>query len=200
MKRYDIINHFINSRGYFSFLEIGTAGGETYRNVMAPVKVSVDPDPTTNPTFCGTSDEFFEWNFQCYDIIFIDGLHEHNQVYRDIHTALQVLERGGVIVLHDCLPTSKKMQEHKMTSQYGYAWTGDVWKAFVKERSKSPFLMYTVDTDFGCGVIDTAYEVVWDDRGDVRAGLPSDMETMTYEQFVQNRNNWMNVKGEIING
>lgn len=194
MKRYDIINHFIQSRNYASYLEIGTDRGESLRNVSAPIKVSVDPDPSTPATFHVTSDEFFaNINKAKFDIIFIDGLHEHNQVYRDIQNALRCLNEGGVIVLHDCLPTSAAMQTPHSVSQYGYAWTGDVWKAFVKARAELPYFMYTIDTDFGCGVIDTKYAMV----AELRQKLPTDMETMTYADFVQHRHEWMNVKEGI---
>ena len=62
--RYDLINHFIASRGFRSFLEIGTAGGETFRAVNCERKVSVDPNAAA--TFRMTSDEFFHRNLFCF--------------------------------------------------------------------------------------------------------------------------------------
>ena len=193
MKRYDIINAFISSRKYKDFLEIGTDRGETYYAVKAEVKVSVDPDPATNPTHCMTSDDFFAQNKAHFDIIFIDGLHECNQVYRDIRNALSCLAPGGTIILHDCIPTTEAMQAHHDTSQSGYAWTGDVWKAFVKYRSESPYETYTVNTDFGCGIIDTHLSK-WSDT----SVLPQDMDKMTYSDFASHRNEWMNIKGGVL--
>ena len=207
-KRYDIINHFIRTRNYRTFLEIGTAHGETYQNVIAPIRISVDPDPESAATFRMTSDEFFNLARDydelgmTFDIIFIDGLHECNQAYRDIRNALALLNPDGVIVMHDCLPTSEAMQQHSSTYPGGL-WTGDVWKAFVKARSDLSCLMYTIDTDFGCGIIDTKYRI---DFGITEykqylkyQNLPFDMDSMTYEQFVANRNSWMNVKRGIMN-
>ena len=192
--RYDIINYFITARDYKSFLEIGTGKGDTFNAVTAQLKISVDPDPSTNALVRMTSDQFFDTFDRKYDIIFIDGLHEHKQAYRDIINAIAHLNDGGVIVLHDCLPTSERMQapaEHYP----GGLWTGDVWKAFVKARAELPHFMYTIDTDFGCGVIDTRYGMV----AELQPNLPFDMETMTYADFVQHRDEWMNVKGGIFN-
>ena len=190
LKRYDIINQLIRSRHFRAFLEIGTDKGETFRSVAIPHKTSVDPDLSTQATHHMTSDDFFATCTDKFDIIFIDGLHEHNQAYRDICNALDHINPNGVIVIHDCLPTSEPMQRY--SDHYpGGLWTGDVWKAFVKARAEFHCLMYTIDTDFGCGIIDTSVPAEPDKT------LSTDMETMTYEQFVQNRNEWMNVKGEI---
>ena len=93
--------------------------------------------------------------------------------------------------MHDCLPTSERMQLH-LNYYPGGEWTGDVWKAFVKARTTFRHLMYTVTTDYGCGVIDTRSECAED-----TSQLPTDMESMTYEQFVEHPE-WMNRKGGII--
>lgn len=192
MTRTDIINDFISKRGYTSFLEIGTASGDNYRNVSAPIRMSVDPDPHTMATFRMTSDTFFHSYGYTFDIIFIDGLHECNQVYRDIHNALNFLNPGGVIILHDCLPSSEQMQTHA-DSYPGGVWTGDVWKAFLKARSELSFLTYTINTDYGCGIIDTTVKLKRKPPH-----LPTDMDTMTYNEFVTNKTEWMNVKEGII--
>ena len=191
--RHDVLNAFISSRGYSSFLEIGTDTGVSLHAVKADHITSVDPDQATPATHHATSDAFFAACTDMFDIIFIDGLHEHNQVYRDILNALHHLNPRGVIVMHDCLPTSESMQIN--TDHYpGGLWTGDVWKAFVKARSELPYLMYTIDTDFGCGIIDTHYTT------ELKQKLPTDMESMTYAQFTQHRNDWMNVKEGIFYG
>ena len=193
--RHDVINAFIADRGYHSFLEIGTDTGVSLRTVHADYIVSVDPDPSTPATHHMTSDNFFASYDDRFDIIFIDGLHECHQAYRDILNALCQLNPNGVIVMHDCLPTSEPMQ--RPSDHYpGGAWTGDVWKAFVKAQSSLPHLVYTIDVDFGCGIIDTTMGVTKESV----LHLPSDMDTMTYNQFVRYRDDWMNVKGGIIYG
>jgi lipopolysaccharide biosynthesis glycosyltransferase len=189
--RHDVINAFIADRGYHSFLEIGTDTGISIQRVKADNITSVDPDTSTPATVHMTSDDFFASCTDRYDIIFVDGLHECNQVYRDIRNALSHLNPGGAIVLHDCLPSTERMQQH--ADHYpGGEWTGDVWKAFVKARSELLHLMYTIDIDYGCGIIDTTQK----DRPDTN--LPDNMETMTYADYTSHRNEWMNVKEGIV--
>lgn len=192
LTRHDVINQFISDRDFRSFLEIGTDTGISIRKISADIIVSVDPDTSTPATHHMTSDDYFSHCRSNFDIIFIDGLHEHNQAYRDIQNALKHLNKNGVIIVHDCLPTTEMMQRN--TGFYpGGVWTGDVWKAFVKARKDSPYLCYTITTDFGCGVIDTSIP----NQSDL-SHLPDDMELMTYDQFVTNRNDWMNTKEGIV--
>lgn len=192
MQRWDIINKFITDRNYKSFLEIGTASGECFNHVIAEEKVSVDPNEQTNATYKVTSDKYFAnkkyHKNQSFDIIFIDGLHEAEQAYRDIQNALNHLNRGGVIVIHDCAPTSKQMQEPYTNQHF---WTGDVWKAFVKARAELPYDMYVVKQDFGCGIIDTTQK-----KKQNTDDLPSDIGKMAYEEYVLHPE-WMNFREEM---
>lgn len=193
MNRWDIINKFITDRNYHSFLEIGTAKGECFNRVSAEEKVSVDPDQNTDATHKVTSDYYFSHKSlhkgRTFDIIFIDGMHEAEQAYRDIRNSLDHLNRGGVIVMHDCCPTSKSMQEPYCGQHF---WTGDVWKAFVKARATLPYEMYTVNHDFGCGVIDTTRE-----KSQSTRKLPTDFERMTYEDYVAHPE-WMNFTDSVF--
>ena len=77
-----------------------------------------------------TSDQFFEvYPQKKYDVIFIDGLHLENQVDRDIFNALKHLNPGGVVIVHDCLPTTPQSQsEENPTGD----WVGTVWRSIVK--------------------------------------------------------------------
>lgn len=185
--RYDLINYFIRKRGFKSFLEIGTAGGITFNAVQCQRKVSVDPNEA-HATFSMTSDEFFKINTELFDIVFVDGFHEWHQALRDVYNALNVLNRGGVVVMHDCHPTSAECAAH--VDAYApptIAWCGDVWKAFVKLRSEK-HNTYVWDHDWGCGVIDTANHAAPLAPGCV---LPADVEPLTYEDFVAHPE-WMN--------
>jgi hypothetical protein len=158
MKRYDIINRFIEMGNYNSYLEIGLQNGVCFSYVKAKHKVSVDPDmKANNPTFRLTSDDFFKQNKEKFDIIFIDGLHENEQVYRDITNSLECLNDGGVIVCHDMNPEKEVIQ---IVPKESVEWTGDCWKAFVRLRSERNDLeMFTVNTDYGVGVIKKGVQV-----------------------------------------
>jgi hypothetical protein len=84
MKRFDIINHLIRVNDYKSFLEIGTQEHINLSNIIIDKKVSVDPDLEVNADFILPSDDFFKQNTDKFDIIFVDGLHHADFVYRDI--------------------------------------------------------------------------------------------------------------------
>ena len=81
------------------------------------------------------------------------------------------------------------MQEYPQTP-FNYIWTGDVWKAFVYARTQLPYDLYVIDTDYGCGIIDTTLPKKLN-----TSRLPKDMEAMTYAQYEKNRTRWLNVKG-----
>lgn len=187
LKRYNLINEYIKKYSFKSFLEIGHDKGIAFNNVDIEFKESVDPDPNTKPTYILTSDDFFSHYKTKYDIIFIDGLHEHNQVDRDIKNALCHLNPGGVIIIHDCHPDSEACQIHKFV-HCGGNWTGDCWKAFVKNRAELPYEMYVWDHDWGCGVIDTNIP-----KTSNTSSLPVDMVEMTYRHFILHPE-WMNFK------
>lgn len=154
MTRTDIINGLIAKHGYDDYLEIGVntpaQPGYNWEGVKANVKHGVDPNVDT--TYRMTSDEFFRYYMdKHYEIIFIDGLHIFEQVYRDIMNSLYQLRDGGTIVVHDCNPVTEITQRRERASD---AWHGDVWKAIVKLRMEEIGLtIHTVDTDEGCAII-----------------------------------------------
>jgi hypothetical protein len=155
-KRLDVINFLANKIDAQWYLEIGVHRGRTLHRVNVPNKYGVDPKPhgkmgRQNTTHLMTSDEFFEQNNQKFDIIFIDGLHLHEQVYKDINNSLKVLNDGGYIVCHDMNPPEERFQlRHRRTRR----WNGDCWKAWVRLRMERDDLeMFVVNVDEGCGVI-----------------------------------------------
>lgn len=152
MKRWDIINFYIEKYGYKDYLEIGLCSGICRDNVIVENKTTVDPNHRSNePTHLMTSDHFFKINHKKYDIIFIDGLHEAPQVYKDILNSLDCLKDGGTIICHDMQPTSEAVQAVPRVSD---VWTGDCWKAWSKLRgSRKDLEMFIIQTDWGVGVI-----------------------------------------------
>jgi len=151
MRRTDIINLLCRRVSAASYLEIGVHDGANFASVECPLKVGVDPDPTSAATLVMTSDEFFDSSVGRFDVIFIDGLHTEHQVARDLANSLMFLNPGGYVVLHDMNPTSREMQAEEYM---GGSWTGQGWKHFARLRMTRPDLeMYVVDTDWGCGVV-----------------------------------------------
>ncbi len=177
MLRTDIIQSFITKRNYKSYLEIGTYRNVNFDKIKIDNKVSIDPDPEAKATYQMTSDEFFAVNQDKFDIVFIDGLHEHNQVYKDIQNSLKVLNPNGVIILHDCMPKNEKMQLWDNKSHQFEEWTGDTWKAYYKALNEINYDVYVLDTDYGCGVIDTS-------KPKPRLAHIVDMEELTYQDYL----------------
>lgn len=150
VKRVELINHLIERHEFQSYLEIGCARNKTFNKIKAQRKVGVDPK--SGGTVRKTSDQFFTESDENFDIIFIDGLHLAEQVIRDVNNAINSRNSGGIIILHDCLPTLEvhQLRERAPTPP---AWTGDVWKAVVECRTWTHIDTAVLNSDWGLGII-----------------------------------------------
>lgn len=160
MKRYDIINMLIKKHNYKSYLEIGVQNKDNcFNRIDCDFKTCVDPDSNAHADFVTTSDHFFEvHNDNKFDIIFLDGLHHAEQVYKDIINSLACLNENGIIVCHDMNPTTELMQ---LVPRQSKIWTGDCWRAFVKLRvERDDLRMHVVDTDYGIGLIKKGKQIM----------------------------------------
>lgn len=138
-----------NTRGWdTSYLEIGCAGNLLFHSVAAKRKVGVDP--AEGGTHRMTSDAFFAANTEKYDVIFVDGLHEYQQVRRDALNALACVEEGGWIAFHDLLPSTWK--EHHVP-RLQETWTGDCWKVAVELSQAKGVDFRIVEVDHGVGLM-----------------------------------------------
>jgi hypothetical protein len=203
MNRTDIINYLIEKNNYTSYLEIGLDNPDNnFKKINCELKHSVDPFFETDHennydlnqtqfeyakqwlTHRMTSDEFFETTENTYDIIFIDGLHTQEQVGKDIINGLKCLNKGGKIVVHDCLPPNEGYQ---IVPRKQVGWCGDVWKA-IPELKKQNIQFNVVDTDLGVGVID-----YFENPEDLKY---IEKSTLTWDDFVSKRNELLNVINE----
>ena len=176
----ELINQVIKERGYKSYLEIGTQSGVNFRDVKCGEKLGVDPDPLATGLDM-TSDEFFAQTENTYDIIFIDGLHEAEQVVRDMHNSLRVLNAGGCIVLHDTIPQSEAMQ---LVPRQQRVWTGDVYKAVVGFLKNNPQVdYYTHRADWGLTFIFPTGEII----------NTFEVSDISYQEFKQNEVKLLNI-------
>lgn len=191
MKRTQIINALIEKYQYNSYLEIGTYDPAlNFNHINARHKVSVEPFPLpgTNISFIGTSDEYFtSINADVkFDIVFIDGLHLHEQLTLDIENSLRHLSTKGIIVCHDCLPTSEAMQTREDS---GEQWTGDVWKSIAKLMvSSSDLEISVVDTDFGCALIRPGKNIPYQTNGN---------DYLSFEYYSKHKEHLMNVISKV---
>tara|TARA_A100001234_G_C12614908_1_gene381182 strand:+ start:52 stop:729 length:678 start_codon:yes stop_codon:yes gene_type:complete len=146
--RWDLINYLIEKYHYEDYLEIGCDKNQLFSRVNIKNKIGVDPHSGGN--IRKTSDEFFLTNDKAFDLVFIDGLHNYQQVKKDIINSLNCLKNNGVVLIHDCLPDSMSKQA---VPRYRMQWNGDVWKAIVDSRRNPDLETFTCEIDQGIGII-----------------------------------------------
>lgn len=157
--RTDLINYLIKKNNFKSYLEIGVGYGYNFKNVHCKIKHGCDPYfSKKDGIYCNfikynmTSDLMFEQMSADikYDIIFIDGLHEGNQVLRDIYNSLNHLNSNGFILIHDSLPPSASVASFPRGE--AIIWYGTVYKAYpVLKENNIDFSI--IDMDCGIGII-----------------------------------------------
>ena len=162
--RANLIQTLINKFWYDMYLEIGCSDDVTFDQIRCKKKIGIDP--VKGGTVRKTSDEYFaslSSDFK-FDVVFVDGLHERRQAFRDILNSLAHLESGGVVVVHDCLP---KIEDHQLSVQefekkFGEfppgictsrSWNGDVWKTIAELKSFPLLDLCVLDQDWGLAVI-----------------------------------------------
>lgn len=194
IKRWTLINYLIEQQGYVNYLEIGVNDAMCIRQIIAEHKDGVDPYPGSEVggghfpeiNYPISSDDFFELikgHDIKYDIIFIDGLHESDQVDKDLQNALNHLQPNGTIIMHDCNPPEYEIQ---LVPRQTGIWNGDVWKSIVKLRCTEPNLeINVVDTDWGVGIVRFGKQELYN-----KASLD---QCLNYYYFDNNREELLNI-------
>jgi SAM-dependent methyltransferase len=178
------------------YLEIGVNVGVLFLHVRARRKVGVDPVPRIprwkrlghpNTAVRGrllatTSDEYFASiePGETFDVVFVDGLHTHEQSLRDVENALAHLSTDGVVLVHDCNPADALAGGPDPEATGDAGWNGEVWKTIVHLRATRADLdVRVLDTDFGVGVVR---------RGEGSPGPGGlDAATLTYDDLAARR-------------
>lgn len=179
--RFALINELIKMHGYKNYLEIGCSSDDCFKAITAESKIGVDP--FHGGTHRMTSDDFFASNDKKFDIIFIDGLHQYEQVRKDMLNSVEVLNDNGVILVHDCLPLNYKAQ---LPFPPGGDWNGDVWKAFVEMRTLDNIDSAVSLIDHGVGIIKKRPNTNKPDVG------TSNFLGLKFKDFVANYRSWLN--------
>jgi hypothetical protein len=210
VKRYDILNYIIKKYNYKSYLEIGTQAFINFNEINIENKECVDPmdEVYGKYTYNMYSDDAFieiKKNNKKYDIIFIDGLHHSEQVTRDINNSLDVLNKNGMILLHDCNPRTALEACYPINGKEG-AWNGDCYKSFIKFKMENKNIFTTVvDTDCGVGIIipDKINNLYQDidiieltpNENDILTGgtIIIDNKILTWDFFDKNRSNLLSL-------
>lgn len=151
MTRTDLINLLIKKYKLSSYLEIGVRDSENFNKINCKLKRSVDPNWPAD--YSMTSDRFFNsYRGFYYDIVFIDGLHTEEQVYKDVMNTLDMIS-PQFIIMHDCNPQTKWHTRPPEEYTDG-EWNGTVYRAFIRLKRELPsWSCFVVDTDYGCGVL-----------------------------------------------
>ncbi len=213
--RMQVLQHAITTLGARRYLEVGIGGGACFCTVVVHEKIGVDPiapSPAVSAEmskpgacyFALTSDDFFkEVAPQVLaggvDVVFIDGLHTYSQAYRDCMNSLTYLNSAGLIMLHDCLPTTELEARVALTyadarklnsgTSWDGAWVGDVWKVIVRLRSQHTDLeTCTLHSDHGIGV-------VYKGRNHRKLSYSLEqIDAMTYEDLAKNTKWLLNLR------
>jgi hypothetical protein len=168
--RVEVVQQALNRSPKPRYLEIGVHTGVLFLHVRADQKIAVDPDPRVprwkwfahlNTARRGrlvtqTSDEFFAslGPAERFDVVFVDGLHLHEQALRDIENAVRHLSANGTVFVHDCNPASAASAGRDPEATAGAGWCGDVWKAIAHLRAhRADLSVETLDTDNGIAVV-----------------------------------------------
>lgn len=159
------------------YLEIGVEYGYTLSRIATRpcLKTGVDPEPLFDDldllVHRMTSDSFFaqqqeqqeQQQQKRYDVTFVDGLHEAEQVARDIANALRITD--GFVVVDDVLPWTEweqrwppqQQEEQEAEGNEGNEgkdkvvrytpgtgpWTGNVWRAIAALLPRLPAGAYS---------------------------------------------------------
>lgn len=199
-----IAQSILDVLGRETYLEIGVNTGSSFIPIKAKRKWGVDPCYTLTSRrlmkyalfsctrirverlFRMTSDEFFVKNERLLasygiDVCLVDGLHTYEQALRDLLNSLKYLKPKGVILVHDCNPTTELMafpaegienlvRQH--IPEWDGAWSGDVWKAVVHVRAlRNDVDAFVLDCDTGIGIVTKRRPKLslWYSERDIRA-------------------------------
>lgn len=158
----NFLQHLVKVFDYESYLEIGVQKtSQCFDLIPCKIKTGIDPifkmDAISENSylFKMNSDTFFFITpivspNNSFDLIFIDGAHNRENVLRDFNNSLEHINKGGTIVIHDASPYSEEMTLIPRETQQ---WSGDVWKACVQIVTQSKCLVYTIDADLGVMMI-----------------------------------------------
>lgn len=181
-----------------NYLEIGVQQCNCFNSIPlgAEFKTGVDPAINEDESLRKmTSDDFFKSNKKKFDVIFIDGLHHYEQVFRDLKNSLDYLNKGGIILIHDMLPRCEIFQKVPRISD---TWNGDVWKLSMNLINSKNINFIIADFDHGVGILkpkpdykldeqDKRYsELKYDDYVRLRNSLPIKSADESFD-FIDNK-------------
>ena len=161
-----LINAIAAKNGYSSYLEISTpTTGQQFklidRNILPTCELAVyylqnddvDDHLADFKTGENTSRELLKLlpESKTFDLIFVDPFHTYDNSMEDLVAAFALVKPGGALVVHDCNPEDESIVSPHFKEG---AWCGVTYWAYIDFVLGNIGMNYfTVDTDYGCGVI-----------------------------------------------
>jgi hypothetical protein len=177
MNRTQTINFAIKQFSYTSYLELGCWKNSNFNAIDCPHKVGVDS--VEGGTLRMTTDEFFAQNKETFDIIFIDAYHHHTQVMSDVRNSLKILNKDGLIMMHDCNPHNERYELQDAC--------GTAWRAMAHLRTDPGLNCIVGNYDYGVGIVRVAYNMN-------PAIVEKSMDDLTYKDLEANREEWLRLR------
>ena len=115
----NIIRQIVRLTGCNKYLELGIREGYHITQMSQQCEYCIGVDILDRRTFWnfnfyhGTTDQFFETNTETFDIIFIDADHSFESVKKDFINSLKILNKHGIILIHDTDPISEEFKQSK---------------------------------------------------------------------------------------
>lgn len=86
-----------------------------------------------------------------FDIALVDSWHEFEPSWRDLVEGFRLIRADGTLVVHDCLPAQTGGRRTQIRPGRMVRRQLSSYVDFISQRHD--LAVYTVDTDYGCGVI-----------------------------------------------
>jgi SAM-dependent methyltransferase len=170
-----IINHLVAVHGYRRYLELctTTTGGlygaidqsqlAVCRRLMYRCPDDFEDgrriDYRSNTLDIGACLSSIAAKDRSFDIALVDSWHEYAPSWRDLQEAFRLIRPGGTLVVHDCLPPRAEVAGPLPIPG---EWCGVSYHAYIDFVHDCDDLeFYTVNVDYGCGVIRKAPKRSW---------------------------------------
>jgi hypothetical protein len=183
-----LINDLISDLKYQSYLELGVSLGESWDRITCDKKIGVDNNINVANKFDGvihsTTDDYFLNNKDKFDLIYIDALHEKNQVYKDFKNSFNSLNDSGIIIFHDINPIS--------IEQTDFGSSGDIFELWIEISKKYKVYVFNGLDGDSVGIFI---------KNKNSKFIDVEIENHTYEFFSENREDFISYINyeEIIN-
>ena len=119
-------------------------------------------------------------------MIFVDPFHTVKQTIRDLETALSLLSKKGVIIVHDCFPNSEALAGSWKEGD----WCGQTYEGYIRfllDHSKVE--NFVIDIDYGCGIIRPHY------KSTIKRDVAVDVDKLSrWEYYWDHHNQLLNLE------